>query len=133
MRSKYNFKTEKSDSELLLYYLIDNINNLKDALSKLDGMFCFALYDSKDYITILGRDFIGRLPLYYSITKKSTFISSSEVKGISQSLKVKYYNCVNPFHSLALQTENNQFRRRGIVRNSVVAETSIILFCNSLL
>ena len=33
LRSKYNFKTEKSDTELLLYILVDNIDNLEYCLT----------------------------------------------------------------------------------------------------
>ena len=44
-RKEYEFSTEKSDSELFLYYLMDNIDNLEKALRNIDGMFAFALYD----------------------------------------------------------------------------------------
>jgi asparagine synthetase B (glutamine-hydrolysing) len=67
LRDKYNFKTTNSDSELLLYFLIDNIDDLSSALNNIDGMFCFALYDSETDTTYLGRDFIGRLPFYYTV------------------------------------------------------------------
>ena len=45
LRKLYNFKTEKSDTELLLYYLIHNIENIGRSLRELDGMFAFSLYD----------------------------------------------------------------------------------------
>jgi asparagine synthase (glutamine-hydrolysing) len=92
LRSKYDFKTEKSDSELLLYFLIDNRNNLKSKMNELEGMFSFAFYDKeKDYL-VLGRDFMGRLPLYYYYNGQE-IIFSSEVKGITQSVDdIKYYN-----------------------------------------
>ena len=47
LREKYNFKTD-GDSELLLYYLIDNRDNILESMKKLDGMFCFAFYDVKE-------------------------------------------------------------------------------------
>ena len=92
LRSKYDFKTEKSDSELLLYFLIDNRNTLKSKMNELEGMFSFAFYDKeKDYL-VLGRDFMGRLPLYYYYNGQE-IIFSSEVKGITQSVDdIKYYN-----------------------------------------
>ena len=65
LRSKYNFKTDKSDTELLLYILIDNIDNLEPIMNEIEGMFSFAFYDKKEDKTILGRDFMGRLPFYY--------------------------------------------------------------------
>jgi len=88
LRKKYNFKTERSDSELLLYYLIDNRDNILKSMKKLDGMFCFAFYDIERNELTLGRDFIGRLPLYYAF-EKNKIVFSSEVKGI-QSAKPEY-------------------------------------------
>ena len=90
LRKKYNFRTEKSDSELLLYYLIDNIKNLESSLRELDGMFAFALYDSKTDTTYLGRDFIGRIPFYYHYDGKQ-FGYCSEVKGLRVGLNTPYY------------------------------------------
>ena len=90
LRKKYNFKTTNSDSELLLYYLVDNIKNLGESLNHIDGMFCFALYDSEKDITYLGRDFIGRLPFYYTIDN-DRFAFSSEAKGLVIGLEKPYY------------------------------------------
>ena len=92
LRSKYNFKTNNSDSELLLYFLIDNYQNLKSKMNQLEGMFSFAFYDKeKDYL-ILGRDFMGRLPFYYYHNGQE-IVFSSEVKGITESVKeIAYYN-----------------------------------------
>ena len=92
LRSKHNFKTEKSDSELLLYFLVDNHKNLKNKMNELEGMFSFAFYDKDEDYLILGRDFMGRLPLYYYHDGQD-IVFSSEVKGITQSLPdIKYYN-----------------------------------------
>lgn len=91
LRSKYPFKTERSDTELLLYYLIDNFDRLNDALNELDGMFCFALYDSQDDTLLMGRDFIGRLPFYYHYDGQYIAFSS-EIKGLQQSLGFEYYD-----------------------------------------
>ena len=74
LREKYNFKTDKSDSELLLYYLIDNRDNILESMKKLDGMFCFAFYDVERNELTLGRDFIGRLPLYYVFENDIVFL-----------------------------------------------------------
>ena len=61
LRSKYDFKTNNSDSELLLYFLIEYKDNLKEMMNELEGMFSFAFYDKEEDNLILGRDFIGRL------------------------------------------------------------------------
>ena len=84
LRKKYSFITDKSDTELLLYFLIEHRDNLKEHLSKLNGMFAFGFYDSeKDYL-IIGRDFIGRIPLYY-YHDGFNIIFCSEKKGILKS------------------------------------------------
>ena len=90
LRKLYNFKTEKSDSELLLYYLIHYLDVLPSALRELEGMFCFALYDSETDTTYLGRDFIGRLPLYY-IHENGKFGFSSEAKGLVVGMDEPFY------------------------------------------
>lgn len=92
LRSKYNFKTNNSDSELLLYFLIDNYENLKSKMNELEGMFSFAFYDKERDYLILGRDFMGRLPFYYYHNGQE-IVFSSEVKGITESVKeISYYN-----------------------------------------
>ena len=92
LRSKYNFKTNNSDSELLLYFLIDNYKNLKSKMNELEGMFSFAFYDKENDYLILGRDFMGRLPFYYYHNGQE-IVFSSEIKGITESVKeISYYN-----------------------------------------
>ena len=92
LREKYNFKTDKSDSELLLYYLIDNRDNILESMKKLDGMFCFAFYDVERNELTLGRDFIGRLPLYY-VFENDKIMFSSEVKALQSANKeLKFFN-----------------------------------------
>ena len=89
-KKEYNFKTEKSDSELLLYFLIEHKDNLLESLNKIEGMFCFVFCDLKNDTTYLGRDFIGRLPLYYHF-QDGKFAYSSEAKGLVIGLDVPYY------------------------------------------
>ncbi len=43
LREKYEFKTDSSDSELLLYFLIEYKDNLTEMLNEIEGMFSFAL------------------------------------------------------------------------------------------
>ena len=90
LREKYIFSTDKSDSELFLYYLIENIDNLEDALREIDGMFAFALYDRHEDKTYLGRDFIGRIPLYYTYDGDH-FAYCSEAKGLRVGVQTAYY------------------------------------------
>ena len=95
LRMKYQFITEKSDTELLLYFLIEHRDNLKEHLSKLNGMFAFGFYDSEKEYLIIGRDFVGRIPLYY-YHDGFNIIFCSEKKGILKSQP----NCGNEIINL---------------------------------
>lgn len=52
-----------------------------DCLSRLNGMFAFALYDATKQIIFLARDRAGEKPLYYSLAN-GTFRFASELKGL---------------------------------------------------
>ncbi len=52
-----------------------------ESISKLRGMFAYALYDLKERKMLLARDRIGIKPLYYYHTK-NRFIFASEIKAI---------------------------------------------------
>ncbi len=91
LRSKYSFRTTNSDTELLLYFLIEYRDELQQKLNEVEGMFSFAFYDKVEDELVLGRDFIGRLPFYYY--HDGQYIAfSSEVKALTQSINgLKYY------------------------------------------
>lgn len=73
----YTFKSN-SDTEVLLY---SYINWGKNFVTKLNGMWAFAIYDKQDGSLFLSRDRIGKKPLFYSLSKKG-LVFSSEMKGI---------------------------------------------------
>jgi asparagine synthase (glutamine-hydrolysing) len=91
LRSKYPFRTTNSDTELLLYFLIEYRDVLQQKLNEVEGMFSFAFYDKVEDELVLGRDFIGRLPFYYY--HDGQYIAfSSEVKALTHSIDgLKYY------------------------------------------
>jgi len=67
-----------SDTEVLLnMYILYG----KDCLSKLNGMFAFSIYDTKNDTLFLARDHFGIKPLYYTYVKND-FVFASEVKTI---------------------------------------------------
>jgi len=73
----YVFKS-KSDTEVILA-LYDKYG--VNCLSRLRGMFAFAIYDEKEKTIFLARDRIGKKPLKYYF-KEDVFIFASELKAI---------------------------------------------------
>jgi asparagine synthase (glutamine-hydrolysing) len=53
-----------------------------DCLSRLNGMFAFALYDPIRRIVLLARDRFGEKPLYYRRSADGTFLFASEIKAL---------------------------------------------------
>ena len=96
LEKKYNFITENSDTELLLYMFIEYG---VEVFQILDGMFSFAIYDKQEQKIWMGRDWIGRLPFYY-FHRKGKLAFSSERKGLTKSLDVrnKHIKVVLPSH-----------------------------------
>lgn len=84
LSNKYTFSSA-SDSEVLLYHLIENGI---DGINALDGMFAFIFYDSKTETTIVARDRHGIKPVYYADNNHSLIVSS-EIKGILASGLIK--------------------------------------------
>ncbi len=73
----YKFKTF-SDTEVLLNIYIEY---KEKCLTKLNGMFAFAVYDKKKQELFLARDHFGIKPLYYTNVENG-FVFASEVKAI---------------------------------------------------
>lgn len=57
-------------------------------ITKLDGMFAFAIWDSRKKSLFLGRDRFGKKPLYYFYDNKK-FIFGSEIKAILEHPNIK--------------------------------------------
>jgi len=77
----FPFQT-RSDTETLLALLI-----LKGphALPRLDGMFAFAFLDKQNQTLLLGRDRVGKKPLYYYHSHE-TFLFASELNALKNAL-----------------------------------------------
>ncbi len=60
----------------------------ESCVDKLNGIFAFAVYDSKDNKIFCARDRLGVKPFFYTV-KNSTFIFASEIKGILKHPDIK--------------------------------------------
>ncbi len=73
-----SFKTT-SDTEVILEAY--QFWGIEKTLDKLDGMFAFAIYNSKMNNLVLARDRFGKKPLYY-LHKNKSFYFSSDIRSI---------------------------------------------------
>lgn len=71
-----------SDVEVLLHLYEDHG---EDCIQHVNGMFAFAIWDSNNQKLFLGRDRMGKKPLYYRETP-TQILFASEVKAILQQL-----------------------------------------------
>ena len=69
-----------SDTEVMLESIARF--GLEQTLKNLNGMFAFALWDRQQRCLVLGRDRIGKKPLYYGLCRK-TFMFASELKALT--------------------------------------------------
>ena len=70
----HHFATD-SDSEVLIHLYEEEGRHF---VSRLEGMFAFALWDSRKRCLLLGRDRMGKKPLYY-FYRKGTLVFGSEL------------------------------------------------------
>ena len=72
------FKSNHSDTEVILL-LFQRYGS--GAIDMLNGMFAFAIYDSKERTIFLGRDYCGIKPLHY-FHENEFFAFASEIKSL---------------------------------------------------
>ena len=68
----------KTDTEILVHLYEEEG---EDFLSKLNGMFAFCIYDKNKKEIFIGRDRMGKKPLYY-YCKDGEFVFGSEIKSL---------------------------------------------------
>jgi len=73
----YQFNTHTDTEVILALYQTEG----QSMLSKLNGMFAFAIWDKHDKTLFLARDRVGKKPLYY-LNDGKDFIFASEIKSI---------------------------------------------------
>ena len=74
----HRFRTDHSDTETIVHGYEEWG---ADVVHKLDGMFAFAIHDSRDGSLFLARDRVGIKPLYFT-TVDGDFLFGSEIKAL---------------------------------------------------
>jgi len=77
LRKTYEFRSQADTEVLLAAYSLWG----PDFLHLLNGMFAFALWDSKKHCLLAARDRFGEKPFYY-FRRPSLFLFASEIKAI---------------------------------------------------
>lgn len=97
-----------TDTEVILHAYEEYGN---DCLQFLDGMFAFAIWNSKKKELFLARDRIGVKPLYYYY-KHNEFLFASEIKALLQYKEIKRVlneNCLRQVILYAYPINNETF------------------------
>ncbi len=81
----YQFRTT-SDTEVILALYEKYGENF---VSKLPGMFSFAIWNDKEQALICARDRFGEKPFYYAIGENGEFLFGSEIKALLASRLIK--------------------------------------------
>lgn len=76
-RAGHRFRT-RSDTEVLLH-LYEELG--ERCLTRLRGMFAFAIWNSRDRCLFAARDRFGQKPLFYAVAD-NRFLFASEIKGL---------------------------------------------------
>ncbi len=80
----YVFQTSHSDTEVLLIAYKEWGEHL---VSRLNGMWAFAIYDVKKEEIFISRDRVGEKPLFYTF-QNGTFAFASELKSLIQHVNI---------------------------------------------
>ena len=78
LKSNYEFTTNSDCEVILALYKEKGVDFLED----LNGIFSFALYDSKNDSYLIARDHMGIIPLYMGWDSERNFFVASELKAL---------------------------------------------------
>jgi len=111
----YNFKTESDTEVLLAAFAVWGPN----ALSELNGMYSFVIYDEKTKFVFAARDPSGQKPLYYSYRDQDILVSTCPFPihgfcelsgtGLSQFLSLGYVTHPNSIYDNVYHLKPGQY------------------------
>jgi len=90
LKGKWQFSTNGDTEVLLGGYITYGLDFLKQA----EGMWAFALWDSKERLLTLSRDRMGKKPLYYCASPHG-IACASELNSLQKLLHTKYSEDLN--------------------------------------
>lgn len=71
----------------------------KDCLQRFNGMFAFAIWDTKEKNMFIARDRFGKKPFYYTVLPNNTFLFASDISAlltntmVSKEIDMEAVNC----------------------------------------
>lgn len=74
----YNYRTDSDSEVILALYLTFG----SDFMERLNGIFAFVIYDSRDKSFLIARDHMGIIPLYYGSDSLGQLFIASELKAL---------------------------------------------------
>jgi asparagine synthase (glutamine-hydrolysing) len=113
-----------SDTEAILH-LYEEYG--ADCVSRLDGMFAFALWDERKQSLLVARDRMGKKPLYYTVTG-GRFLFASEIKALLQHPDVRRELDVEALDHFL--TFSNTPAPRTLFRNIFKVPAAHVLVCD---
>jgi asparagine synthase (glutamine-hydrolysing) len=123
--SKGHIFSSRSDTEAIVHAYEDRGAN---CVQSLDGMFAFALWDSRRRELLIARDRLGKKPLYYAVAN-GRLIFASEIKGVLQHPDV--IRDVDPDALDAFLTFSNSPAPLTLFKNVFKLPSAHILRCQS--
>ncbi len=78
--------SSNTDTETILHLFEDR--GLEKTLSRMNGMYAFAIWDCRARRLLLARDRLGKKPLYYALLDDGSLLFASEIKALLASGRI---------------------------------------------
>src|SRR5215469_75012 len=110
LRARGHVFRTNTDTEAIVH-LYEDLGS--DCVSRLRGMFAFAIYDSRNRSLLIARDRLGKKPLHYALDRDQ-FVFGSEIKSVLEAApdlaEVNREGVLNYFYFGYIPDPQNAFR-----------------------